>query len=136
MADSKRRIVFLGATVEGKRHDKRLVEEDAPPFPAQSRVGADSGYEGYHPPGVIVTTPLKKPRGGELTEEEKSVNRRFSHFRVVVENSLGGTKMNRIVHDTFRGRKSGFDDRAMRVSVGLHNYRCAKRAKTTLQQAA
>jgi hypothetical protein len=136
VADSKRRIVFLGATVEGKRHDKQLVEDDAPPFPEQSRAGADSGYEGYHPPGVTVTTPMKKPRGGELTEEEKGVNRRCSHFRVVVEHALGGTKINRIVHDTFRGRKSGFDDQAMLVSVGLHNYRCAKRAKTPLQQVA
>jgi len=64
VADSKRRIVYLGATVEEKQNDKRLAEEDAPPFPAQSRVGADSVYQGYHPPGVVVTTPLKKPRGG------------------------------------------------------------------------
>ena len=128
VADSKRRIVFLGETVEGKRHDKPLAEDDAPPFPAQSRIGADSGYQGYHPPGVTVTTPLKKPRGGELLEEEKACNRRLSRLRVVVENALGGTKINRIVHDTFRGRLSGFDDQALLVSVGLHNFRCEQRA--------
>lgn len=58
VADSKRRIVFLGETVEGKRHDKQLVEDDDPPFPEKSSAGADSGYEGYHPPGVTITTPM------------------------------------------------------------------------------
>ncbi len=136
VADSERRIVFLGETVEGKRHDKQLAEDDAPPFPEQSRVGADSGYQGYHPPGVTVTTPMKKPHGGELTEEESACNARFSHFRVVVENALCGTKINRIVHDIFRGRKTGFVDQVMLVSVGLHNFRCDQRTTSKQQFAA
>jgi len=128
IADTRRRIVFLGETAEGKRHDKRLAEDDAPPFPDKSRAGADTGYQGYHPLGVRVTTPLKKPRGGELTEEEKACNRRLSQQRVVVENALCGTKVHRIVHDPFRGRREGFDDRAMLVAVGLHNFKCDQRA--------
>jgi hypothetical protein len=136
VADSTRRIVFVGKTVEGKRHDKQLAEDDAPPFPAKSRAGADSGYQGYHPTGVTVTTPTKKPRGGALTEEEQAANRRLAQLRVVVENALGGTKINRIVHDTFRGRKPGFDDQALLVSVGLHNYRCDQRPGGNAQQAA
>ena len=133
---SKRRIVFLGDTVEGKRHDKQLAEDDAPPFPEKSRVGTDSGYQGYHPPGVTVTLPVKKPRGGELTADEKAVNRRFSHFRVIVEHALCGMKINRITHNVFRGRKPGFADQSILVSVGLHNFRCDQRAKTQSLQAA
>ena len=136
VSDSKRRIVFLGDTKEGKRHDKQLAEDDSPPFPAKSRVGADSGYQGYHSTGLTVTTPMKKPRGGELTEDEKAINRRLSQLRVVVENSLCGTKINRIVHDIFRGRKKGFDDHAMVISVGLHNFRCDHRASAKMKQAA
>ena len=136
ICDSKRRIVFLGDTVEGKRHDKQVAEDDAPPFPGKSRAGADSGYQGYHPPGVVVTTPMKKPRGGELTDEEKAINRRFSQLRVVVENALCGVKVNRIVHDVFRGRKTGFDDRCILISVSLHNFRCDQRAKAKIKQAA
>ena len=136
IANSKRRIIFLGKTVEGKRHDKQLAEDDSPPFPENSHAGADSGYQGYHPPGVSVTTPIKKPRGGELTEEETNVNYRFSQLRVIVENSLGGTKINRIAHDIFRGRKTGFDDQAILVSVGLHNYRCDQRTKIRTQLVA
>jgi len=44
VADSTRCIVFLGETVEGKRNDK-TAEDDASPFPAESRAGADSGYQ-------------------------------------------------------------------------------------------
>lgn len=136
VADSQRRILFMGETVEGKRHDKQLAEDDAPPFPEQSRIGADSGYQGYHPTGVTVTTSMKKPRGGELTEEEKACNRRLSQLRVVVENAIGGTKINRIVHDPFRGRKSGFADQALLVSVGLHNFRCDQRIAMKVIPAA
>lgn len=128
VADSAQRIVFLGETVEGKRHDKQLAEDDAPPFPNECRAGADSGYQGYHPAGVTVTTPIKKPQGGELTVLEKALNRSLSHLRVVVENALAGTKINRIVHEIFRGRQDGFADQVMLVSVGLHNFRCDQRA--------
>lgn len=76
VADSARKIVFLGETVEGKRHDKQAVVDDEPPFPLNSIAGADSGYQGYNPAGVFVTTPIKKPPGGELGEEEKAANRR------------------------------------------------------------
>jgi len=136
VADSRRRIVFLGRTAEGKRHDKKLAEDDAPPFPASSRAGADSGYQGYHPPGVRVITPLKKPHRGELTEEEKALNRQLSRQRVVVENALCGAKVNRIVHDPFRGRKTGFDDKAMVVSVGLHNFKLDHRTVAQPRPAA
>jgi len=136
VADSTRRIVFLGETVEGKRHDKTAAEDDAPPFPAESRAGADSGYQGYHPDGVTVTTPIKKPKGGELTEEERACNRRLSSLRVVVENALWGAKVHRIVHDPFRGRKAGFDDQAMVVTVGLHNFKCDQRVASQQKHAA
>jgi len=136
VADSKRRIVFLGETAEGKRHDKTLAEDDAPPFPDKSRAGADSGYQGYRAVGVNVTTPIKKPKGGELTEGEKACNRRLSGLRVVVENALCGAKVHRIVHDPFRGRKQGLDDQAMLVSVGLHNFKCGLRAASRVRKQA
>lgn len=59
-----RRVLYLGETVEGKRHDKQTAEDDPPPFPDGSRAGGDSGYQGWTTTGGTVTPPMKKPRGG------------------------------------------------------------------------
>lgn len=122
-----RRVLYLGETVEGKRHDKKTAEDDPPPFPDGSRVGGDSGYQGWVPTRGTVTTPLKKPRGGDLTEEEKTVNREFARMRVRVEHVMAGMKELRIVHDIFRGRTGGDEDQVMVIAAGLYNYRCALR---------
>jgi len=66
-----RRIVFVGETTAGHRHDKRLVEDDAPPFPPGSRVPSDRGYQGYVVEGVKIITPLKKPPGGRCSWRSK-----------------------------------------------------------------
>ena len=129
-----RRVAFLGETVEGKRHDKKTAEDDPPPFPDGSRVGGDSGYQGWEFPGGTVTTPLKKPRRGELQEEEQAINRALSRMRVRVEHVMAGMKELRIVHDIFRGRTAGDDDQVMVIAAGLYNYRCALRDQVRLAQ--
>jgi hypothetical protein len=122
-----RRVVYLGETRAGSVHDKRAAEKDAPPFPTGSRGGGDSGYQGYTPDHLTLTTPLKKPRGGELTAEEKAINRRLSQIRVYVEHAISGIKVHRIVTDPLRNTTEGFADRAMVVAAGLYNYKSALR---------
>ena len=46
--------------------------------------------------------PYKRPKGGELTSEEKEYNRALSSFRVGVEHRIGRTKRFRIVGERFR----------------------------------
>lgn len=122
-----RKIVFLGETTAGSRHDKRLVEEDAPPFPQGSRVPSDSGYQGYTIDGASILTPLKKPRGGALLPEEQAVNTHLSRHRIPVEHAIGGLKIARMVHDPFRNRAEGLSDTAMVVAAGLYNFKCQHR---------
>jgi hypothetical protein len=129
VVDIDKKILFMGNTTEGKRHDKKLADDDSPPFPPQSKIGGDSGYEGYSPPGTEVFTPIKKPRGRDLEDEDKQINRQLSGIRVKVEHAIGGVKINRIVHDKFRNRKAGLDDSSMLVSVGIYNFKCKVRGK-------
>jgi hypothetical protein len=46
---------------------------------------------------------------------------------VVIEHIISGVKRCRIVKDVFRNTKQGFDDLAMELACGLHNYRSACR---------
>lgn len=128
-----RRIVYVGHTEQGKTHDKTLAEADAPPFPPNSRGAADLGYQGYSPPNLRLTLPLKKPRGGELTDDDKAANTRLAQFRIYVEHAIRGIKRQRICADIFRNTSAGMSDLSIEVAAGLYNltnhYRTQGRGK-------
>ena len=54
------------------------------------RMGADGAHKCRRDP--VHVTPHRKPRGGELTDEEKAANTRFSAKRVIVENVFSRVK--------------------------------------------
>ena len=62
--------------------------------------GVDKDY-----PNACVMMPKKKPRGKELTGEEKAQNKVISSIRVRVEHAIGGIKRMRITTDKFRNKK-------------------------------
>jgi hypothetical protein len=51
---------------------------------------------------VTILQPKKKPRGAELTTEDKEHNRKISRVRIRVEHAIGGVKRYRIVKDQIR----------------------------------
>ena len=66
-------------------------------------------------------------RGHELTDQEKSFNRKLAQIRVRVEHALAGVKRSRIVKDTLRNTKEDLSDAVMEVACGLHNVRLKHR---------
>ena len=115
------KILGLGATYPGHRHDKKAADEDGFEFPEGASLYKDTGFQGYEPPGVVTWQPKKKPRGKELTVQEKANNQEISRHRIGVEHSVGGVKIFGIVHDVFRHLKEGFDDLVMETACGLFN---------------
>lgn len=116
-----KKIVLLGATEPGSKHDKRMLDETEVSLPPGSRLFQDTGFQGYSPFGIEIFQPVKKPRKGELTEDQKAGNREISRERIGVEHSIGGAKVSRIVREVFRNRRPGMVDRVMMVASGLHN---------------
>jgi len=123
----KRRVEYLGGTCEGKKHDKKICDDEGHEFPEGSTLYKDTGYQGYEPAGVDTRQPKKKPRGRELTQEEKEQNSLISSMRIVVEHVICGVKRCRIVKDVFRNTKDRFADLVMEIACGLHNFRTAYR---------
>ncbi len=121
------KVKYLSRTVEGKKHDKKLADEEGHQFPPGSKLWQDTGFQGYKPENVSTSQPKKKPRGGELTAAEKERNRDISSQRISVEHHIGGVKRSRIVHDTFRNRKDDYVDIVMETACGLHNFRVTQR---------
>ena len=116
-------LTGLSATCEGKKHDKKLADEQALRFPKGSKLWKDTGFQGYEPAGVTTLQAKKKPKGGKLSPEEKEANRRVSKVRVRVEHSIAGVKVFRSVRDIYRNFKAGFEDTLIETACGLHNLR-------------
>ena len=96
-------------------------------FPPGSKLLQDIGFQGYSPEGVLFIQPKKKPKGSELTANEKIVNRAISSLRVEVELQIGGVKHCQILMQKFRNRVENFVNEVMEAACGLHNFRLAHR---------
>ena len=121
-ADSK--VVFLTASYEGRIHDKHIADITGYSPPPGSILYQDTGFQGNLTcPKVKIIQPKKKPKGGELTAEEKAMNREISSIRIRVEHAISGIKRYRIVKDKLRNYKKGFADLVMETCCGLHNFR-------------
>jgi DDE superfamily endonuclease len=118
-----RKIKTLSPTVEGKRHAKKLVDEQNWRFPQGSKLWKDTGFQGYAPAGVQTFQPTKKPKGRTLSPQERLTNAAIAQDRIGVEHSLAGVKVFRVVRDIFRNPRPDFDDLVMEIACGLHNFR-------------
>lgn len=118
-----RAIIYLSKTVEGKKHDKRIADEERIEYPEGTVLQQDTGFQGYQQEGVLIKQPKKKPRGKELTEKEKETNRQLSRVRVVIEHLISGAKRLRIVKEEMRLRVENISDDLMEIACGTHNFR-------------
>lgn len=123
-----RQVKYLSQTYEGKKHDKKIADEEQPTYPEGSTLYKDTGFQGYEPAGVKTVQPKKKPRGGELSAKDKERNRRISKVRVIVEHVIAGVKRCRVVKDILRNTKDEFADLVMEIACGLHNFRTKRRS--------
>ena len=118
-----RQIKYLSDTHEGKKHDKKIADEDGIRTPEGSSLYRDNGFQGHEMAGVVIYQPKKKPRGGELSEYDKAHNQLIASVRIVIEHVIAGVKRCRIVKDVFRNTKDGYADMVMALACGLHNFR-------------
>src|SRR3972149_5745834 len=102
---------------------RKMGDEPTLALPKGPSLCQDTGFQGFALPGVTMIQPMKKPRGKELTPEQKENNRQISRLRIRVEHAIAGVKRYRIVKDQVRARKDNFQDRVMETCCGLHNFR-------------
>ncbi len=88
LVDKQLMIQFLSPTHPGTVHDKRLADATPYRLPQGSHLLQDLGFLAFTLEGVIIEMPTKKPRGGELTAEQKAVKQALSRRRVAIEQGL------------------------------------------------
>jgi hypothetical protein len=99
--DQEGEILTLEAGHRGPQADLKLYDEAPLPEPLtdKPRMG-DKGYHSQEHPEL--TTPHKKPRGGELTAEQKAENKEIARQRIVVEHAIRRVKGFRSLRDDYR----------------------------------
>jgi hypothetical protein len=60
--ESSGKVIYLGPTEAGSKHDKKAADEAAISYPSQATLDKDTGFQGYEPAGVLTRQP-KKSRG-------------------------------------------------------------------------
>ena len=95
------RIASVSPSHPGSHHDIS-IRRAGPRLPEDAQLFGDSGYQGYGNDHRNFDHPYKKPKGGELNDEEKEYNRGLSSFQVRVERRIGDTKRFKILSERHR----------------------------------
>jgi DDE superfamily endonuclease len=102
----------------GPTSDINLFREIQLQFNSKQTFKGDKAFIG----GENISTPHKKPKGGELTKQQKEEDKIFSGQRVFVEHVIRMVKIFRIGQQRFRLRFSNYK-RVMSVICGLVRFR-------------
>jgi hypothetical protein len=99
VSDPQGEVLDVDGGHRGPASDKKIYEASAvrEQFPHASKQ-ADLGYLGTDG----VETPHRKPRGGELTAEQREENRQLASVRVHVEHGIRRIKGFKIVRENYR----------------------------------
>lgn len=120
------RIIDISESAPGSIHDKKLFDQEDTinKFPKKTRIRGDSGYQGapeQHPDHYIII-PIKKPKGGQLSDVAKESNRANSKRRVVVEHAIGKIKHFRMFNGVYRGKIENYNQ-SFRNAASILNFR-------------
>lgn len=118
-----RQVKYLSPTHEGKKHDKKIADEEKIRVPIGGDLYQDTGFQGFAIPEVNNHQPKKKPKGKELASGDKIINRMISRTRVGVEHVIASIKRLQIVKSVFRSVQDNHEDHVMLLACGLHNFR-------------
>ena len=113
----------MSPTHAGKWHEKSIVDDEQYILPANSVLYQDMGFQGFIVTSIDIRQPTKKPRGGELTQEQKEENHCIASEKMRIEHTICSVKRCRIVKDKIRYWQDTIRDMVMAIACGLHNFR-------------
>jgi len=102
-------VQAVSASVPGTTSDLELLDQSGviEQLEPTQAAGLDKGYVGVdkRPPEHAFEVPFKKPRGGDLTQEQQRYNSALSKARIVVEHLFGRMSYFGAVYQVYRHRR-------------------------------
>lgn len=120
-------VRYVSKAFVGKSHDYAMMKKEFPPeqrWFADLEVRLDLAFLGFDKvyECLKLYIPHKKPKGGELSEEQKAENKVAAGERIMVEHSIGGMKRYRILSERLRVHDFDLYDDILEVCAGLWNF--------------
>ncbi len=106
---------------KGKQHDFSLLKASGVHFHTQTQGLADKGYQGLQKLHSNSQIPLKKPKGGSLSKEDKRFNRQLARQRIAIEHVNRRLKIFKILSLPYRNRRSRFGLRCNLIAA-IYNF--------------
>jgi len=113
--------IICTAYGKGTEHDFHLFKASGVHFREKTQSLADKGYQGLQKLHTNSQIPIKKPKGGELSAEEKRFNRSLARRRIVIEHVNRRIKIFKIISERYRNRRRRFGLRCNLIA-GIYNY--------------
>ncbi len=107
---------------KGKTHDFKLFKNSKIKIPEEIQLLGDSGYQGIEDIHANSQIPIKKPKSGKLTKDQKTYNHLLSKKRILIENIIRRCKIFRITKDVYRGKHKNHG-KVWNLIAGLVNFR-------------
>lgn len=99
-------LVDVEVGKQGKASDISMFREQQKKFNVEQKFTGDKGYQG----GINIKMPQKKPRGKELTDLQKEVNKEISSERIYVEHVIRLIKIFRAAKERFRMKGDKYEE--------------------------
>jgi hypothetical protein len=87
----------------------------------ETKIDADTGYQGIQKIHLNSNIPFKRKRNNILSKEEKKYNHKLSSKRIFVEHVIGRLKRFKVISERYRNRRKRFGLR-FNLIAGIYNY--------------
>lgn len=127
ITDQSGYIEFISESYMGSIHDKTIWDQIEVDLKGHNLI-ADLGFVGMEKDCPNAILPFKKPKGGQLTALQRSINKAIGSARVTVEHAFCGVKRLKIIGEKIRLKSLQKRDLVFKIAVGLHNLRVSRKA--------
>lgn len=121
IVDQSTKQIICTAHGKGREHDFHLFKTSQVRLKSKIECLADKGYQGIQKLQRNSSTPKKKPRGCELSVEQRRLHHQLAKRRVVGENVHRCLKIFKLLCERYRNRRRRFGLR-FNLIAGLYNY--------------
>jgi len=128
ITDEEKMIHYIGEIHVGKVHDYSILKYSFDPekenWFKNHHLRVDLGFLGIAKDDTFkaLDIPHKKPRNGELTDEQKKENKEKAAIRITVEHGISGLKRYRILSERVRMRDFDLFNKIIGICAGLWNF--------------
>jgi hypothetical protein len=111
----------------GRQHDFKVFQASGIHFHPNTKSLQDKGYQGIQKLHHQSELPIKKPKGGQLTREDKAYNRSLARERIGIEHVNRRLKTFRILAGRYRNRRRRYGLRCNLIAA-IYNLEYAQAA--------